>query len=66
MLAESILVPGGLGYVGSHTILELFAHTKLKIVIVDDLSNCDSSVLDRVKTILLSEKHSAEDIESRI
>lgn len=57
MASESILVPGGLGYVGSHTILQLFAQTKLKIVIVDDLSNCDINVLDKVKTILVNEKH---------
>jgi UDP-glucose 4-epimerase len=54
MSTESILVPGGLGYVGSHTILQLFAQTKMKIIIVDDLSNCDRTVLDKVKTILIN------------
>lgn len=49
---KSILLPGGLGYVGSHTILQVFAQTSYKIVIVDDFSNCDQTVLPRIKTIL--------------
>jgi UDP-glucose 4-epimerase len=54
MTTNSILIPGGLGYVGSHTILDIFLHTDFHIVIVDDMSNCTYSVLDRMKTILIN------------
>jgi UDP-glucose 4-epimerase len=45
-----ILVTGGLGYIGSHTVIELIKLNK-EIVIVDDLSNSKEIVLDRLETI---------------
>lgn len=56
---SSILIPGGLGYVGSHTVLDIFAETDFHIVVVDDLSNCSVAVLDRMKTILMQAGHKA-------
>lgn len=52
MSIKSILVPGGLGYVGSHTVIDMFAQTDFHIVIVDNLSNCSINVLTRIKAIL--------------
>ena len=46
----SILITGGLGYIGSHTAIELLDADK-DIVIVDNLSNSDLSVLDKIKKI---------------
>lgn len=51
-MINNLLVPGGLGFIGSHTIIELFKKTKTNIIIVDDMSNCFDDVLDRIKTIL--------------
>lgn len=39
-MVNTILLPGGLGYIGTHTIIELLAVHKLKIVILDNFSNC--------------------------
>jgi UDP-glucose 4-epimerase len=62
---NSILIPGGLGYIGSHTVLDIYLHTQFKIIIVDNLSNCTESILDKIK-IILSEKATLEEINSRL
>lgn len=36
----AILVTGGLGYIGSHTVVELL-NNNYEVVIVDDLSNSE-------------------------
>ncbi|HFI0638935.1 TPA: UDP-glucose 4-epimerase GalE [Streptococcus suis] len=46
----SILVTGGAGYIGSHTVVELLELGK-DVVIVDDLSNASILVLDRIEEI---------------
>ena len=46
----SILVTGGTGYIGSHTVIELYKKG-YDVVIVDNLSNSKKVVLDRIKTI---------------
>ena len=46
-----ILVTGGAGFIGSHTVVELF-NAGFKPVIMDDFSNSDPSVLDGLKKIL--------------
>jgi len=45
-----ILVTGGTGYIGSHTVVELLG-LGYEIVIVDNLSNSSTLVLDRIKAI---------------
>ena len=48
----SLLITGGTGYIGSHTIVELQALAdKQDIIIVDDLSNSSTKVLDRITKI---------------
>lgn len=44
---SKILVTGGLGYIGSHTVVELSAAGH-EVVILDNLSNSKKSVLDRL------------------
>jgi UDP-glucose 4-epimerase len=48
--ASYILVVGGLGYIGSHTTLELLK-AGYNVVVVDDLSNAYREVLDRVEVL---------------
>ena len=43
-----ILVTGGLGFIGSHTVVELVNKNK-NVVIVDDESNSNKSILDKIK-----------------
>lgn len=45
-----VLVTGGTGFIGSHTVVQLH-ESGYKPVIVDNLSNSDKSVLERLKTI---------------
>jgi UDP-glucose 4-epimerase len=49
-VTETILVTGGLGYIGSHTVVELMASGH-EVVIVDSLANSKISVLDRIENI---------------
>lgn len=46
----SVLVTGGTGYIGSHTVVQLLEEGK-KVIIVDNLSNSKLCVLDRIETI---------------
>jgi len=46
----SILVTGGTGYIGSHTVVELLKIGE-EVVIVDNLSNSKPCVLDRIEKI---------------
>ncbi|MCP4459008.1 MAG: UDP-glucose 4-epimerase GalE [Cytophagales bacterium] len=48
MTKQKILVTGGLGYIGSHTVVELI-HEGYEVLIIDDLSNSDISVHDRLQ-----------------
>ncbi len=45
-----ILVTGGLGYIGSHTIVELIKKD-MEVVVLDNLSNSKEDVLDKLETI---------------
>ena len=45
-----ILVTGGTGYIGSHTVVEL-QNAGFEVFIVDNLSNSDAKVVDRIEKI---------------
>ncbi|MCB0462340.1 MAG: UDP-glucose 4-epimerase GalE [Flavobacteriaceae bacterium] len=47
---DKILVTGGLGFIGSHTVVEL-QNSGYEVVIIDDLSNSSIDILDRITTI---------------
>ena len=46
----TILVTGGLGYIGSHTVVELL-NNGFEVVIVDDLSNSEKFILENIEEI---------------
>ncbi|KAB1231166.1 UDP-glucose 4-epimerase GalE [Chryseobacterium viscerum] len=46
----AILVTGGLGYIGSHTVVELI-NSGFEVVIVDDLSNSERFILNNIEEI---------------
>lgn len=46
----AILVTGGLGYIGSHTVVELL-NNDFEVVIVDDLSNTERFILKNIEEI---------------
>lgn len=54
----NILVTGGAGYIGSHTIVELLG-AGYDIVVMDNYSNSDPSVIDRIRKIMEEEKQTA-------
>lgn len=77
----TILVTGGLGYIGSHTVVELL-NNNFDVVIVDDLSNSERFILENIEKVagkkpvfypfdlkrkeLLSQVFDAHDIEGCI
>ncbi len=49
-MAQKILVTGGTGYIGSHTVVELI-NAGFEVVIIDNLSNSEITVLDGIEAI---------------
>jgi len=49
-MGKKILVTGGTGYIGSHTVVELI-NANHEVVIIDNLYNSDISVLDGIRDI---------------
>lgn len=47
---KTILVTGGLGYIGSHTVVELLQNN-FHVIIVDDLSNSEKFILDNIEKV---------------
>jgi UDP-glucose 6-dehydrogenase len=53
MSSKKILVTGGAGFIGSHTVVELMS-AGYEVLIVDNLSNSNVKMIDRHSTILIS------------
>ena len=49
-MKQKIIVTGGCGYIGSHTVVALIENN-FEVLIIDDLSNSNIEVLDRIKKI---------------
>lgn len=50
MMKNKIIVTGGCGYIGSHTVIELL-ESNFEVVIFDDLSNSTEKTIDRISQI---------------
>lgn len=50
-MKDKILINGGLGYIGSHTVVEMMA-ADYEVVIIDNLSNSSLEVLDLIGSIV--------------
>ncbi|WP_435415415.1 UDP-glucose 4-epimerase GalE [Polaribacter aestuariivivens] len=61
---KKILVTGGLGFIGSHTVVELQS-AGFEVIIIDDLSNTTISVLDNI-TEITGKKPDFHQIDLRI
>ncbi len=48
---KKIIVTGGAGYIGSHTIIELIENTNYEVISIDNFSNSSSKTFDRIKKI---------------
>ncbi|MFN7093992.1 MAG: UDP-glucose 4-epimerase GalE [Burkholderiales bacterium] len=50
-MAQTILVTGGTGYIGSHTVVELL-NNGYDVIVVDNLSNSNIKVLNRISNLV--------------
>jgi UDP-glucose 4-epimerase len=48
---SKILVTGGTGFIGSHTVVELY-NAGYEVIIIDNLSNSNPKILDQIETII--------------
>jgi len=48
---QTIIVTGGAGYIGSHTIIELLQQTNYEVVSIDNFSNSNAKTFDRIEAI---------------
>lgn len=62
----NLLVPGGLGFIGSHTVVHLLTQTPLSLILIDDLSNCFPDVLQRIQKAVSLSNVSEEEIKRRL
>ena len=49
-MGDKIIITGGCGYIGSHTVVELLEHN-FEVLILDDLSNSTEKTLKRIEAI---------------
>lgn len=48
---NTIIVTGGAGYIGSHTIIELLENTHFNVISIDNYSNSSAKTFDRIQKI---------------
>ena len=48
---QTIIVTGGAGYIGSHTIIELLETTDFNVISIDNYSNSSSKTFERIEKI---------------
>lgn len=53
---KTVIVTGGLGYIGSHTVVELL-NEEYEVVVIDNLSNSSENVIDGIRAITKKSVH---------
>jgi UDP-glucose 4-epimerase len=51
MPESAVLITGGAGYIGSHTIIELLEKTNFRVISIDNFSNSTKRAYDRIQSI---------------
>ena len=52
-IMTNILITGGLGYIGSHTIVEIYkTYQKYKIIVIDNLSNSSVDIIPNIEKLI--------------
>jgi len=51
MSKNKIIVTGGAGYIGSHTIIELIENTDFEVISIDNFSNSSAITFERIEAI---------------
>ena len=51
-ISKKILVTGGAGYIGSHTIIELLKDPATEVISVDNYNNSSEETYNRIKSII--------------
>ena len=46
-----ILITGGAGYIGSHTIIDILENTEHEVISIDNYSNSSPATFDRIREI---------------
>lgn len=49
---KNILITGGAGYIGSHTIVEILKDINYNVVVVDNFSNSNRQIIERIEKII--------------
>lgn len=57
---NTILVTGGAGYIGSHTIIELLENTDYNVISIDNFSNSSAKTFNRIEKITKKKVHNYE------
>lgn len=52
---KNILIPGGIGYIGSHVVVDLLLKTTYNLTILDNYTNCTPQSLDKIYKVVSSE-----------
>ena len=47
----NVLITGGAGYIGSHTIIDILENTDHEVVSIDNFCNSDKNTFDRIEEI---------------
>ena len=45
---KNILIPGGIGYIGSHVVVELLLKTNYNLIVIDNYLNSSQTNMDNI------------------
>jgi UDP-glucose 4-epimerase len=58
-MSKNILLPGGIGYIGSHVMVDLLLKTTYNITIIDNYLNSTQATLQRIYDAVATELDSS-------